>query len=112
VGKKQYPLDNQDVFESHVRWHRELFSMRTSHIFLIDSDSAGHRLAVDGNGTGTFPTLGAAEAQASHIARRFLPAATLRFELDFKWTLSDLEIRAATLEVPQQEHMENSYVDR
>jgi hypothetical protein len=86
--------------------------MRTSHIFLIDSDSAGHRLTVDGNGTGTFPTLGAAEAKATHIAQRFLPAATLRFELDFKWTLSDLEIRAATLEVPQREQMENSYVDR
>jgi hypothetical protein len=86
--------------------------MRTSHVFLIDSDSAGHRLTVDGNGTGTFPTLGAAEAKATHIARRFLSAANLRFELDFKWTLSDLEIRAATLEVPQREHMENSYVDR
>ena len=86
--------------------------MRTSHVFLIDSDSAGHRLTVDGNGTGTFPTLGAAEAKAAHIARRFLTAATLRFELDFKWTLSDLEIRAATLEVPQREQMENPYVDR
>jgi hypothetical protein len=86
--------------------------MPTIHIFLIDSDSSGHRLAVDGNGTGTFPTLGAAEAKATRIARRFLPAATLRFELDFKWTLSDLEIRAATLEVPQTQGMENSYVDR
>ena len=85
--------------------------MRTSHVFLIDSDSAGHRLTVDGNGTGTFPTLGAAEAKATHIARRFLSAATLRFELDFKCTLSDLEIRAATLEVPGGEHMENSNVD-
>ena len=86
--------------------------MRTSHIFLIDSDSAGHRLTVDGNGTGTFPTLGAAEAKATHIARRFLCTATLRFELDFKWTLSDLEMRAATLEVPQIGEMENPYVDR
>ncbi len=86
--------------------------MSTSHIFLIDSDSSGHRLSVDGNGTGTFPTLGAAEAKATHIARRFLPAATLRFELDFKWTLSDSEIRAATLEVPQTPDMENSHVDR
>jgi hypothetical protein len=86
--------------------------MPTIHIFLIDSDSSGHRLAVDGNGTGTFPTLGAAEAKATRIAWRFLPAATLRFELDFKWTMSDLEIRAATLEVPQTQGMENSYVDR
>jgi hypothetical protein len=87
--------------------------MPTNHIFLIDSDSSGHRLTVDGNGTGTFPTLGgAAETKATHIARRFLPAATLRFELDLKWTLSDLEIRASTLEVPQTQDMENSYVDR
>ena len=86
--------------------------MPTIHIFLIDSDSSGHRLTVDASGTGTFPTLGAAEAQATQIARRFLPAATLRFVLDFKWTLSDLETRAATLEVPQREHIENSYVDR
>lgn len=86
--------------------------MPTIHIFLIDSDSSGHRLTVDGNGAGTFPTLGAAEAKATHLARRFLPAATLRFELDFRWTLSDLEIRAATLQVPQIDDMENSYVDR
>ena len=86
--------------------------MSTSHIFLIDSDSSGHRITVDGNGTGTFPTLGGAEAKATHIARHFLPTATLRFALDFKWTISDLEIRVATLEVPLQEHMENSYVDR
>jgi hypothetical protein len=85
--------------------------MPTNHIFLIDSDSSGHRLTVDGNQTGTFPTLGAAEAKATHIAQRFLPAATLRFELDFKWTLSDLEVRSATLEVPQIEDMENCYVD-
>ena len=86
--------------------------MPTSHIFLIDSDSSGHRLTVDGNAAGTFSTLGAAEAKAIQIARHFLPAATLRFGLDFKWTLSDWEIRAATLEIPQIEDMENSYVDR
>ena len=85
--------------------------MSTSHIFLIDSDSSGHRLTVDGNGTETFPTLGAAEAKATDIARRYLPTATLRFELDFKWTLSDLEMRAATLEVPKKGEMENSHVD-
>ena len=95
-----------------VRWPTERLNRPANHIFLIDSDSAGHRLTVDGNGARTLPTLGAAEAQAAHIARRFLPAATLRFELDFKWTLADLEIRAATVEVPQREHMENSYVDR
>jgi hypothetical protein len=84
--------------------------MRTNHFFLIESDSSGHRLSIDGNEGGIFTTLCAAEATAIHIARSFLPLATLRFELDFKWTLSDLEIRAATLEAPK-EHMENSYVD-
>lgn len=72
--------------------------MRTNHIFLIDSDSSRYRLSVDGNRIGTFATLGAAEAEAAHIARRFVSGATLKFELDFKWTLSDFEIRAATLE--------------
>ena len=85
--------------------------MPTNHIFLIDSDSSGHRLMVDGNGAGTFASLSAAEAMAAYVARLFLPTGTLRFELDFKWTLSDFEIRAATLEVPQPAHMENSYVD-
>jgi len=85
--------------------------MRTSHFFLIESDSSGHRLSIDGNEGGTFTTLCAAEAKAIHIARSFLPLATISFELDFKWTLSDFEIRTATLEVPQLAHMENSYVD-
>ena len=74
--------------------------MQRSHIFLIDSDSSGHRLSVDGNGLGKFPTLSAAEAKATYIAQRFAPAASLKFELDFKWTLSDAEIRAARLESP------------
>ena len=86
--------------------------MPTNHSFLIDSDSSGHRLIVDGKRAGTFASLSAAEAMAAYIALRFQPAATLKFELDFKWTLSDLEIRAATLELPQIEDMENSYVDR
>ena len=90
----------------------EVFSMPTNHIFLIDSDSSGHRLNVDGNGAGTFASLSAAEAMAGSIAQRFQPTATLKFELDFKWTLSDIEMRAATLEVPQIGEMENSYVDR
>jgi hypothetical protein len=72
--------------------------MPTNHIFLIDSDSSKHRLTVDGDRIGTFATLSAAEAKAAHIAQRFVTAAKLRSELDFKWTLSDSEIRAATLE--------------
>ena len=77
--------------------------MRTNHTFLIDSDSAGHRLSVDGHNCGTFATLEAAEAAASHIARHCVPTAALRFELDFMWTLSDLEIRAATLDCPDNQ---------
>jgi hypothetical protein len=72
--------------------------MPTSPVFLIDSDSSEYRLSVDDNGIGTFPTLAAATSEAADIARRFVPAATLRSELDFKWTLSDSEIRAAILE--------------
>lgn len=74
--------------------------MRTNHLFLIDSDRSGHRLSVDGNAVGLFATLEAAEAEATDIARCFVTAATLRFELDFKWTLSDSETRAATLLCP------------
>lgn len=66
----------------------------SNHIFLIESDSAGHRPSVDGRESGIFAALDAAD----DIARRFLAAAALTFELDFKWTLSDLEIRAAMLE--------------
>jgi hypothetical protein len=78
--------------------------MRTNHLFLIDSDSSGHRLSVDGNAIGCFDTLHAAEAKAAQLAWLFVPEATLRFELDFKWTLSDSEIRVATVEC--------TYVDR
>lgn len=72
--------------------------MQANHIFLIESYSAGHRLSIDGRASGTFATLDAAEAAGSHIAQRFVPAAALTFELDFKWTLSDLEIRVAMLD--------------
>jgi hypothetical protein len=71
---------------------------RTNHLFVIDSDSSGHRLSVDGDEVGKFRTLKGAETKATEIGRIFFPAATLRFALDFKWTLSEVEIRAATLE--------------
>ena len=74
--------------------------MQTRHIFLIDSDSSGHRLSVDGDGIGNFTTLGAAEIEATQLARRWAPAANLRFALDFKWTLSESEIRTANMECP------------
>ncbi len=57
-----------------------------------------HRLLVNGQKIATFATLEAAEAEASKVANRTILGATLRFELDFKWTLTDLEIRVATLE--------------
>jgi hypothetical protein len=74
--------------------------MHTRHVFTIDSDSSGHHLSVDGNGIATLPTLAAATSMAADIAQCFVPAATLRFALDFKWAFSDSEIRAAILECP------------
>ena len=76
--------------------------MRTSHVFLIDSENSEHRVSVDGNVIGTFPTLAAAATRAAAMARGFVPTATLSFELDFKWTLSDSEIRAAIMECPNK----------
>ena len=72
--------------------------MRTSNIFLIESERSRHRLLLNGQEISTFASLAAAESEASQIAEREAPGVTLRFELDFKWTLSDLEIRAATFE--------------
>ena len=72
--------------------------MRTRYNFLIDSDLSGHRLLLNGQEIATFATLDAAEAAAAEVVNRAVPGATLRFELDFKWTLTDLETRAATLE--------------
>jgi hypothetical protein len=72
--------------------------MRHSNTFLIESDLSGHRLLVNGREISTLATLQAAEEEASKIAGRAVPGATLRFELDFKWTLSDFEVRAASLE--------------
>jgi hypothetical protein len=72
--------------------------MGKSYTFLIESERSGHRLFVNGQKVATFATLDAAKAEAAKVAGRVVPGATLRFELDFKWTLTDLEIRAATLE--------------
>ncbi len=73
-------------------------NMRKSYTFLIESERSGHRLLVNGQKIATFATLEAAEAEASKVANRTILGASLRFELDFKWTLTDLEIRVATLE--------------
>jgi hypothetical protein len=72
--------------------------MRNRTTFLIESERSVHRLLVNGQKIATFTTLEAAEAEANKIANSTIPGATLRFELDFKWTLTDLEIRTATLE--------------
>jgi hypothetical protein len=71
--------------------------MRKSYNFLIESERSEHKLLLDGQEIGTFATLDAAEAKANKVANRALPGATLRFELDFEWTLLELEIRAASV---------------
>jgi len=72
--------------------------MEKNDLFVIESDRSGNRLSLNGQSVATFATLDAAEAEAQNVANRTVPGAELKFELDFKWTLSDLEIRAATLE--------------
>ena len=71
--------------------------MTTDKTFLIESERSRHRLSLNGRELSSFTTLEAAETEAGTIAAYLVPGATLRFELDFKSTLSDLEIRAATL---------------
>jgi len=76
--------------------------MRKNDLFLIESDRSGNRLSLNGQSIARFVTLDAAEAEAKMIASRAAPGASLKFELDFKWTLTALEIRAATLERTEQ----------
>ena len=71
--------------------------MRKTYNFLIESERAGHKVVLNGQEIATFATLDAAEAEANKVADRAVPGTNLRFELDFKWTLTDLEMRAATL---------------
>ena len=72
--------------------------MQKHTFFLIESEPSRHKLYLNGQVIAAFATLEAAEAEANKIANRAVPGATLRFGLDFKWTLSDLEMRAAQLE--------------
>jgi len=73
--------------------------MRNKHtFFLIESEPARHKLYLNGQVIATFATLDEAEAEANKIANSTAPGSTLRFGLDFKWTLSDVEMRAAELE--------------
>jgi hypothetical protein len=73
-------------------------NMQKNDLFLIESDRSGNKLSLNGQDIATFATLDAAKAEAKKVAGRTVPGASLKFDLDFKWTLSDLEIRAATLE--------------
>jgi len=79
------------------RWPTGLLNMRKNYNFFIESEPAGHRLSLNGQEVATFATLDAAEAEANKIANRAVPGTNLKFELDFMWTLTDLEMRAATL---------------
>ena len=72
--------------------------MQNTHNFLIESDATRHYLFLDGETIASFSTLEAAEAAANCIASRAAPGASLKFELDFKSTLTDVEIRVASLE--------------
>ena len=72
--------------------------MRRNNTFVIESERYRHELILNGRKISTFATLDAAESEANKVANRLVAGARLKFELDFKWTLSDLEIRAATLE--------------
>src|ERR1700681_3207243 len=67
-------------------WLTELFRMRKSYNFMIESEPSGHRLFLNGQEIAAFPTLEAAEAEANKIADRAIPGTQLRFDLDFKWT--------------------------
>jgi hypothetical protein len=77
--------------------------MRTNNTFVIESDLSRHKLLLNGREISTFTTLEAAEAETSKMAEHAVTRATLQFELDFKWTLTDLEIRAASLDAASQQ---------
>jgi hypothetical protein len=77
--------------------------MQKNDLFLIESDRSGNKLSLNGQAIAKFATLDAAEAEAQKVASRAVPGASLKFELDFKWTLSNLEIRAATLQRASEE---------
>jgi hypothetical protein len=71
--------------------------MRKTYTFLIESERSRNKLFLNGQKIATLATLEAAEAEANQVANRTILGATLRFELDFKWTLTNLEIRTAAL---------------
>jgi len=72
--------------------------MATTHYFLIESLGTRHDLILDGDVIATFPTREAAESVANRMANQQTPGVSLRFELDLKSTLNNLEIRGATFD--------------
>jgi hypothetical protein len=101
VCNRRDSLDNQDVFESVTSLYLET-GMRTNNLFVIDSHSSGHCLSLDGGEIGKFRTLNSADAKALDIARLCSPTAPIHFALDFKWTLSEVEIRTAAFPCPRE----------
>ena len=81
--------------------------MQSNNTFMIESEMSTHRLLFNGQPIGTFPTLDAAEREAVELAKRVFPGVELRFELDFKWTLSDLEIRSATVATESESRVQS-----
>ncbi len=81
----------------HFRYNGR-FHMATTHYFLIESLGTRHDLILDGDVIATFPTREAAESEANRIANQETPGVSLRFELDLKSTLNNLEIRGATFD--------------
>jgi hypothetical protein len=72
--------------------------MQGHNTFIIESEQGSHRLLFNEQQIGTFGTLAAAEKEAVELAECAVPGITLHFDLDLKWTLSDLEIRSAAFE--------------
>jgi hypothetical protein len=82
--------------------------MSGTNLFLIESERDRHRLSLNGRELLTFTTLAEAEAEAGKIGAYIIPGSTLRFGLDFKWTLSDLEVRTATLQLEGEKKEQQS----
>jgi len=83
-------IDQQDAQARSLEGHglRGCLYMRKRYHFLIESERSKHKLLLNGQEIATLATLDAAEVEANKIANRVVPGSALRFELDFKWTLT------------------------
>ena len=95
-----------------MSFHNVIGMRRSSSLFLIESESSRHRLFLNGQEIATFASLDGAEAEANKIANSAARGIALQFQLDFKWTLSDLEIRVATLPEQEQNAAQDSAAGR